>query len=113
MSEKPVRFAVAMRMGRAALGVNQQEFADLLGVSKSTIARTETLEMAMRADTLMAMLRVLRERGVEIDLLGDEDRISIGVHASALENALERLRDDDKRRSDRGSTKSLSRSGKG
>ena len=108
MSENPVRFAVAMRMGRAALGLNQQEFADLLDVSKSTIARTETLEMAMWADTLMAMLRVLRERGVEIDLLGDDERISINVNASALQQALARLEDEEQRRSDRRKSRSPS-----
>lgn len=52
-----------MRMGRAALGMSQQEFADALGVAKSTVARNETLEMAMRADTLTAMMRLFRERG--------------------------------------------------
>ncbi|MCG5531714.1 helix-turn-helix domain-containing protein [Halorhodospira halochloris] len=101
MSHEQIRFAVAMRMGRAALGLNQQEFADLLGVAKSTVARTETLEISMRAETLMAMIRVLRERGVEMDLIGEEQRISIEVNPEALAKALERLADDDKRRSDR------------
>lgn len=101
MPEEQIRFAVAMRMGRAALGLNQQEFAQLLGVSKSTVARTETLEMAMRADTLMTMLRVLRERGVEIDLIGDEQRVSVQVQSGALKEALERLRDEEQRRPDR------------
>ena len=100
MSADPVRFAVAMRMGRAALGLNQQEFADLLGVSKSTVARTETLEMAMRADTLMTMLRVLQERGVELDLMSEE-QVTIQVQPSALQEALARLSDEEQRRSDR------------
>ena len=60
--EEKNRFALAMRMGRAALGMSQQEFADALGVAKSTVARNETLEMAMRADTLTAMMRLFRER---------------------------------------------------
>ena len=101
MSEEQVRFAVAMRMGRAALGLNQAEFAELLGIAKSTVARTETMDMTMRADTLMAMLRVLRERGVEIDLMSDEQRLSIEVKPSGLEHALERLQDEERRRSDR------------
>ena len=65
MDEK-IRFAVAMRMGRAALGLNQQEFADLLGVAKSTVARNEPLELGMRADTLTAMLRGFREHRMEV-----------------------------------------------
>ena len=101
MSREQVRFAVAMRMGRTALGLSQSEFADLLGVAKSTVARTETMEMAMRADTLMTMLRVLREHGVELDLMSDEQRVSIEVHPEGLQQALEQLQDEDKRRSDR------------
>lgn len=102
MSElESVRFAVAMRLGRAALGMNQQEFADLLGVSKSTVARNETMEMAMRAETLTTMLRVLRENGVEVDVLNSAQTLSIEVHAPALEHAWSRLADEDQRRSDR------------
>lgn len=96
-----IRFAVAMRMGRAALGMNQKEFASLLGVSKSTVARGETLEMTMRADTLMRMLRVLHERGVDIDLVGTEEGMHLKVHPQALESALDRLQDESQRRSDR------------
>ena len=37
------RIAVAIRTARTALGWSQQEFADRMGVAKSTIARIETL----------------------------------------------------------------------
>ncbi len=100
MDEK-IRFAVAMRMGRAALGLNQQEFADLLGVAKSTVARNETLEMGMRADTLTTMLRVFREHGIEVDLLSTSDSLQLKVNAPALEMALQRLEQDSLRRADR------------
>lgn len=82
--EEKNRFALAMRMGRAALGMSQQEFADALGVAKSTVARNETLEMAMRADTLTAMMRLFRERGIDVDLLGDTDSLTITVTAKGL-----------------------------
>ena len=100
MDEK-IRFAVAMSMGRAALGLNQQAFADLLGVAKSTVARNETLEMGMRADTLTAMLRVFREHGIEVDLLSASDSLQLKVNAPALEMALQRLEQDSLRRADR------------
>ena len=100
MASDQVRFVVAMRMGRAALGYNQHEFAELLGVSKSTVARTETLEMAMRAETLMTMLRVLRERGVELDLMTEEE-VTVKLQPCALQEAFERLSDEEQRRSDR------------
>lgn len=92
MDEKN-RFALAMRMGRAALGMSQQEFADALGVAKSTVARNETLEMAMRAETLTAMMRVFRDRGIDVDLLGSIDSLTITVTAKGLE-ALESRRID-------------------
>lgn len=88
--EEKNRFALAMRMGRAALGMSQQEFADALGVAKSTVARNETLEMAMRADTLTAMMRLFRERGIDVDLLGDTDSLTITVTAKGLEALEER-----------------------
>jgi transcriptional regulator with XRE-family HTH domain len=90
MDEKN-RFALAMRMGRAALSMSQQEFADALGVAKSTVARNETLEMAMRADTLTAMMRVFRDRGIDVDLLGGTDSLTITVTAKGLA-ALEKRR---------------------
>ena len=83
MDEKN-RFALAMHMGRAALSMSQQEFADALGVAKSTVARNETLEMAMRADTLTAMMRLFRERGIDVDLLGATDSLTITVTAKGL-----------------------------
>lgn len=92
MDEKN-RFALAMRMGRAALGMSQQEFADALGVAKSTVARNETLEMAMRAETLTAMMRVFRDQGIDVDLLGATDSLTITVTAKGLE-ALENRRMD-------------------
>ncbi|WP_432414812.1 helix-turn-helix domain-containing protein [Chromohalobacter israelensis] len=92
MDEKN-RFALAMRMGRAALGMSQQEFADALGVAKSTVARNETLEMAMRAETLTAMMRVFRDHGIDVDLLGATDSLTITVTAKGLE-ALENRRMD-------------------
>lgn len=85
-----MRFALAMRMGRAALGMSQQEFADALGVAKSTVARNETLEMAMRADTLTAMLRLFAEKGVEVDLLGATDSLTIKIGPDALKSLEDR-----------------------
>lgn len=88
--EEKMRFALAMRMGRAALGMSQQEFADALGVAKSTVARNETLEMAMRADTLTAMLRLFAEKGVEVDLLGATDSLTIKIGPDALKSLEDR-----------------------
>jgi len=92
MIEEKVRFALAMRIARVALGMNQQEFADELGVAKSTVARNETLQMAMRADTLTSMLRVMRENGLEMDVLGSPTSLSVKLNEEALTQAAGRLR---------------------
>jgi|TARA_R100001039_G_C1850986_1_gene111338 transcriptional regulator with XRE-family HTH domain len=91
MTNEKVRFALAMRIARVAMGMSQQEFADALGVAKSTVARNETLEMAMRADTLTAMLRVMRENGIEMDLLGSPTSLSVKIDQEALDKVAARL----------------------
>lgn len=98
MQDEKVRFALAMRIGRAALGMSQQEFADLLGLAKSTIARNETLEMAMRAETLTTMIRALRERGVELDLLTSEDTLTVKVGDAAVQSLKHKLDDETQRK---------------
>lgn len=94
------KLAVALRSGRAAAGWTQQEFADKLEVAKSTIARVETLEMTVRAEFLMRAISVLKEAGVELDFLSDKG-LSIHISIKGIEEAAQRLADEDRRRSDR------------
>jgi len=96
------RIAVGVRTARAAAGWNQQEFADRMGVAKSTIARIETLEMAAKADFLIKAMRLFREAGIEVDLHSGAG-LSLQVSDLALAAAVDALRDDSKRRSDRNS----------
>lgn len=95
-----LKIAVALRAARTALGWNQQEMADLTNVSKSTIARIETLEMAVKADYLTRVLRLLRNLDVTVDLL-ETDRVNFSVGLKGLAEAKSRLEDEAKRRSDR------------
>ena len=94
------KIAVAVRSARAAAGWNQQEFADRMGVAKSTVARIETLEMAAKADFLIKAMRLSREAGVDVDLhsLGG---LSIQVSDQTVTAAVEALQDESKRRTDR------------
>ena len=94
------RIAVGVRTARAAAGWNQQEFADRMGVAKSTVARIETLEMAAKADFLIKAVRLFREAGIEVDLQSAEG-LAFKVSEIALGAAVDALRDDSKRRSDR------------
>ena len=94
------RIAVALRTARAALGWNQQEFADRLNVAKSTIARIETLEMVAKADFLNRALRLCREEGVSVDILSSSG-LGLVVDSQGLMRAKLRLGDENQRRSDR------------
>ena len=52
------KIVVAIRAARSAIGWNQQEFADRMGVAKSTVARIETLEIAAKGDFVLRALRI-------------------------------------------------------
>lgn len=95
-----LKIAVAMRAVRGALGLNQAEFAELIGVSKPTIARAETMEVAMRLDSYSNMLKKLREVGVKVDTLYS-DSVHVEFEPQALESLKARLADQDRRRTDR------------
>lgn len=94
------RLVVALRAARAAAGWNQEEFAQLMGVAKTTVARIETLEMSARAEYLSKALRLFNEAGIEVDIsqLGS---LEIRVSMRAVAKAVDDLQDINKRRKDR------------
>jgi transcriptional regulator with XRE-family HTH domain len=94
------KIAVALRTARAAAGWNQLEFAQRMGVAKSTIARIETLEMSAKGDFLLKAFRLFREAGIEVDLYA-KGELPIKVSDLAIASAVDALNDDSKRRSDR------------
>lgn len=98
-SEK-TKIAIGVRTARTALGWNQEEFAERMGVAKSTVARIETLEVNARADFLTKALAVFKRAGVSIDLL-DDGKVTVEVTAAALAEAQARLDDEAMRRADR------------
>lgn len=95
-----LKIAVAMRAVRGALGLNQAEFANLIGVSKPTVARAETMEAAMRLDSYTNMLKKLKDIGVKVDTFYS-DSVNIEFEPQALESLMERLADQGRRRKDR------------
>ena len=94
------KIAVALRAARSAIGWNQQEFADKMGVAKSTVARIETLEMGAKADFLIRAIQLFRQAGVEVDLAGAVS-IRLDIGQATVLGAVAALEDESKRRSDR------------
>ncbi|MBU6993424.1 helix-turn-helix transcriptional regulator [Ferrovum myxofaciens] len=100
MTDENVKVAVAMRTARAALGINQQELADDLGVAKSTIARIETMEMQPKVDLYLKALKYFKEAGIDVDSIYS-DNITVNISTKALNTSKQYLMDEDKRRSDK------------
>ena len=94
------KVAVAIRTARAAAGINQQDFSEMMGVAKSTIARIETLEMKANADFLLDCVYFFKSVGIELDM-HDYDNLVIRVSNQAINTAASNLEDVTKRRSDR------------
>jgi len=94
------KVAVAIRTARAAAGINQQDFSEMMGVAKTTIARIETLEMKATAEFLLDCVYFFKSVGIELDM-HDYDNLIIKVSNEAINTAASNLEDVTKRRSDR------------
>jgi DNA-binding XRE family transcriptional regulator len=87
-----IKVGVALRVCRAALGMNQTDLAALIGISKVTLARVETLESSLKSDALMKAIKAFRDRGLEVDTMSS-DGINLKISAAALGLALDKLND--------------------
>ena len=94
------KIAVAIRTARAAAGWNQQDFADLMKVAKSTVARIETLEIAAKGDFVMRAMRLFRDKGIDVDLMAPSD-LPIRISDFAIADSIDAMKDETNRRSDR------------
>ncbi|MBM1817415.1 helix-turn-helix transcriptional regulator [Pseudosulfitobacter pseudonitzschiae] len=90
---------LALKAARAVLGMTQDEVAKASGVSKPTVARLEAMLGKTNLSTIVALLSVYRERGVEISDVTAGD-VSLQITPKAMEFALSRLNDTGRRRSD-------------
>lgn len=100
MSTENVKIAVFFRASRAALGWTQVEMAKKLEISKTTLARIETLEMIPKGNIVAHALKIFKEAGVVAEPFL-EDFISIKIGEEALEEARKRFEDESLRRTDR------------
>ena len=94
------KIVVALRAARTAIGWNQQEFSEKMGVAKSTVARIETLEISAKGEFILRAMRLFREAGVDVDLYRSEG-ISIAITEAAIVTAIADLQNEGKRRKDR------------
>jgi transcriptional regulator with XRE-family HTH domain len=94
------KVAVAIRTARAAAGINQEDFAQMMRVAKTTIARIETMEMKATAEFLLDCVYFFKSIGIELDM-HDYDNLVIRVSNQAINTATSSLEDVTKRRSDR------------
>jgi DNA-binding XRE family transcriptional regulator len=105
------KVVVAIRVARAAAGLNQQEFADLMGVAKTTVARMETLETKASAQFLLGAVYLFKTCGIELDM-HDYDNLIIKISNQAINNTVSQLENDNNRRSDRKAEPTVKAQGK-
>lgn len=96
--------AVGLKMARAALGYSQEEMSKLIGISKVTLARIETLESSPSLGTFLSAMKILESMGIELNLTGPAGSLEISVSAEAMNRAQETLLSPARRRSDRQKT---------
>lgn len=101
-----IRSVLALKMARACLGWSQEELAIHLGISKTVLARFETLEGGLTSEQLTKLLRVYHKMGVVIDFITSDD-VRISVRETALDYAFDRLKDVGRKRTDRRTPKGL------
>ena len=94
------QIALGLRMGRAALGWSQDEFAIKLGWAKTTLGRAETIDGGLRTEQFVQAIALLSSYGVTVHFKQD-GTVSVSVSPSGVQEAVRRLTDEQFRRSDR------------
>ena len=92
--------ALGLRMGRAALGWSQDEFALRLDWAKTTLGRAETMEGGLRTEQFVQAMALLGAFGVTVQFSQDGS-VSVSVGADGVQEAITRLTNEQFRRSDR------------
>ena len=92
--------SLGLRMGRAALGWSQDEFAMRLDWAKTTLGRAETMEGGLRTEQFVQAMALLGAFGVTVQFSQDGS-VSVSVGANGVQEAITRLTNEQFRRSDR------------
>lgn len=97
-----IKVSLAIKLARTTLGMNQQEFADKLGISKTTLARIELMEAQISLNFYVLVCRFFDESGITFEMEGDD--INMKITPLAQQKAIDALSDGN-RRADRKSSK--------
>jgi transcriptional regulator with XRE-family HTH domain len=106
-STDTLKLVVAIRMARVALGLSQQELADHMEISKTTLARFETMEGGLSAELLTKLTRFFYLAGVSLDVISNEADVVVRVTQAGLNLFAQGLQDEERRRSDRRKSKEI------
>jgi transcriptional regulator with XRE-family HTH domain len=98
--DESTKAAIAIKTARTALGLSQLEFAEMMGVAKTTLARVETLEAQVKLDFYMKAVKLINSLGIEVDAIS-EDNIIIRIKPKAQQAVVASLADEANRRSDK------------
>ncbi|HQT03356.1 MAG TPA: helix-turn-helix transcriptional regulator [Thiotrichales bacterium] len=101
--DESTKAAIAIKTARTALGLSQLEFAEMMGVAKTTLARVETLEAQVKLDFYMKAVKLINSLGIEVDAIS-EDNIIIKIKPKAQKAVVESLANEANRRSDKKKT---------
>ena len=99
-----IRIVIAMRIARAVMGTTQEEMAALLGISKVTLARIETLESKMSAAAFMRAMEMCDNAGIQITPSTTGGGMQIYIEPRAIEFSKDWLVAPKRRRTDRKKT---------
>ena len=94
------KMSMVIKLARTALGLSQQEFASKMSVSKTTLARIETMEAKVSFDFYMQVTKIINELGVTFDL-ESSDEIVLRVSAKTQQAVIDIFADENNRRTDR------------
>lgn len=81
------RVAVAMRAARSALGMSQDDMADLLEMSRPSIYRLESFKMNVKGSSMIRALTFFHEHGIGINLY-DDNKLTISINNETIQRLL-------------------------
>jgi len=87
------KVAFVLRMARTALGMNQAEFGELMGVSKPTIVRIETMETPVKLAFYSRMVKALAKKGIEVDVVAS-DGVKIEADQAAISELIQKMQEE-------------------